>query len=420
MIRRPPRSTLFPYTTLFRSYFNHPLANIKTHILVEKIADLDFVVCDTPARALILEAFLIKENKPKYNISLCDDKSYPYIEITSEDFPRIFLVRSHKSGLALRHSSEDNAECGVSLNLSPHSKKLRLLTSGGSLLFGPYPDVKLAKEALRLMREVLPYRTCKKMPAKPCLYYHLGICAAPCAGKISKDDYNEIVDSVCKILSGDKNRLIRNLKNKMVKIAKQKRFEEAAVIRDKLISIYSLYSGKIQLSKIVALKNILGLVKFPLAIEAMDISDLSGRWAVGSVVVFKDGWMDKSSYRRYRIKGVYCPKGNVDDYGMIAELIRRRYSHLIQEKMSFPELLIIDGGKGHVNTAYKELMKLNLHIPVVGIAKRNEEVWFPHKTKPLIIARDNPALRLIQRVRDEAHRFAHSYHILLRKKSLIN
>jgi len=366
-----------------KSYFTHSLLNVKTEILVDKIRDIDFIVCDTEAHALIMEAFLIKKYKPKYNIALRDDKSYPYIAVTDEDFPRIFPIRP----------KEKNA----------------------FLLFGPYPNVRLIKEALKLIRKVFPYRSCRVLPKSPCLYYHLKLCPAPCAKKISIAKYRDIIDNICKILKGERQSLINKLERRMQRASRNRQFEEAARLRDKLVALHSLYSGKKELHEILVLKDILGLKTVPLNIEAVDISNLKGTNATGSVVVFKDGYPDKSGYRRFRIKEV----SQIDDYGMIREVIRRRYGRLKKEKLSLPQLVIIDGGLGQVNAAFRVLKELGLDITLVGIAKRNEELWLPFAKEPLVIPRDSLALKLIQRIRDEAHRFAHKYHSFLRKKSIV-
>ena len=364
------------------SYFRKSVADAKTNILVNKISDINFISCDTQAQALILEASLIKEKKPKYNIALRDDKSYPYVAITNEYFPRVFPTRPKK---------KDNL-----------------------LLFGPYPNVKLIKEALKLIRRIFPYRSCKYFPRKPCLYYHLNLCSAPCAGKISAKEYKNTLTSLYKILSGNKKYLIKALEKKMLRASKNKHFEEAASLRDKIVAVKSLYSGKSNIHEIIGLRDILRLDKLPLRIEAIDISNISGRNASGSVVVFTDGIPDKNNYRRFRIKWVY----HSDDYSMIEEVVRRRYR--LKEKQLRPQLLIIDGGRGQVNAASKVLESIHLNIAVVGIAKRNEELWLEGMNKPLVIPKDNSALHLIQRIRDEAHRFAHKYHLLLRKKSILS
>jgi excinuclease ABC subunit C len=195
-------------------------------------------------------------------------------------------------------------------------------------------------------------------------------------------------------------------------LSNENKFEEAAALRDKIIALTALYRGKTITHELISLKEILGLISLPLNIEAIDISSLGMLPASGSLVVFRNGVADKNSYRRYRIKEV----SGINDYAMLAEVVKRRYRRLIEEKIKMPDLIIVDGGLGHAAAAKKELEKLSLNIPVIGIAKRNEEVWFPGKNKPLVIPKDNPALHLIQRLRDEAHRFAHKYHLLLRER----
>jgi len=365
------------------NYFRENITDIKTNILTERVKDIDFIPCDTEAQALILEASLIKEKKPKYNVALRDDKSYPYVVVTNEDFPRVFYARPKK---------KDNL-----------------------LLFGPYPNVRLIKGALKLIRKIFPYRSCRFFPKTPCLYYHLSLCPAPCAGKISSREYKNILIGLYKILSGDKKVLIKTLEKKMLRASRNRHFEKAAYLRDKIVAVKSLYSGKSNIHEIIYLRDVLGLESLPLDIEAIDISNISGREASGSVVVFTDGLADKGNYRRFRIKGVYHP----DDCKMIEEVITRHFRSK-DKYAKLPQLVIIDGGRAQVNTASKALESLHIDIAVVGIAKRNEELWLKGANKPLIIPRDNPALHLIQRIRDEAHRFAHKYHLLLRKKSVLS
>lgn len=363
-----------------RSYIGSSQKHPKILRLMQRVVFIDYVVCDTEAQALLLEASLIKEAKPRYNVIFKDNKTYPFIEVTREAFPRIFLSR-------------------------PKSKR-------GLFLFGPYVSPSLVKEALTLVRRVFPYRSCKKMPQSPCLFYHLSLCPAPCAGYISGEAYQKIVADICRIFSGEKTALINDIEKAMLSASNQNNFEEAALLRDKLIAIQNLYVGKGLLHGVILLKDIMGLPALPLYIEAIDISTLAGEASAGSVVVFRNGSPEKKEYRRYLIKSVSLQ----DDYRMIAEVVRRRYRRLIAEKRCLPQLVVIDGGKAHANIAQKELEVLGLNIPVTGIAKKEEELWLPRHTAPLIIPRDSPALQLMQRIRDEAHRFAHAYHDVLRKK----
>ncbi|MBU1121502.1 MAG: excinuclease ABC subunit UvrC [Candidatus Omnitrophota bacterium] len=356
----------------------------KTDVFMSKVEDIEYIECQSEAQALILEASLIKERKPQYNIALRDDKSYPYVEITKDEFPRIFVSR-------------------------PKGKT-------DSILLGPYPKVKLLKAALDMVRKVFPYCSCRGRFRKSCLFYHIGLCPGPCAKKVSAREYRKNIRSIYRILKGEREKLIRELEKNMKKLSEQKKFEEAARERDKLVVLNTLYHGKGSVNQLLSLKEILGLSSLPRVIEAMDISSLSGKQATGAVVVFRDGEPDKNSYRRYRIKEVE----KIDDYAMIGEVFRRRYKSFIEENRKLPDLIIVDGGKGHVQRVRQEMAALGEASALIGIAKRNEEIWFPDKKSPLIIPKDNPCLHLLQRIRDQAHRFAQSYHKLLRKKGLIN
>jgi excinuclease ABC subunit C len=363
------------------TYFTSKLLG-KTKMLIERTEEVDYIECESPQQALILEAALIKEKKPKYNISLKDSKSYPYLEVTKEKYPRIFISRSKDK------------------------KK--------SLFFGPYADVSSLREALKLIRKIFPFCSCRGRRSQLCLYYHLGLCPGPCAGKITKSEYNENIKAIKKILKGKRMELISLYKKKMIRLSSLKKFEKAAKMRDKIYAIENIYKGRPRLHELVALKKNLGLSKLPLLIEAIDISALGKNDATGSVVRFKDGLADKSNYRRFLIKNV---KG-ADDYRRIEEVVLRRYFRLIREKKELPDLILIDGGKGHVTSAERILKKLGKNITLIGLAKKNEEVWLPNKDKPKIISKNNPALHLLQRIRDQAHRFAHAYHLIRRKKRI--
>jgi len=364
------------------SYFSKTVDS-KTDRLIKNVDDIDYIECESAEQALILEAALIKEKKPKYNVSLRDNKSYPYIEITKEKFPRIFISRPR--------------------------------AINKSLLFGPYPQAKTLESALALIRRVFPYCSCKRMPKEACLFFHLKLCPAPCIGKISLSAYEDNIRSVRKILKGQRRELVIQLTAKMKKLAAEKKFEKAAFIRDKVLAIDNLYEGKPKDHEIIALKEILNLPKLPLYIEAIDISSLGRSDCVGAVVVFRDGVSDKNSYRRFQIRTAR----KRDDYDMIAEVIRRRYSRLMKENSFLPNLIIVDGGKGHLSRADKELRALGVSVPLIGIAKRNEEIWKVSKKTPVVISRSNPGLHLIQRARDEAHRFAHTYGLVRRRKRTV-
>lgn len=367
------------------SYFSPNLSE-KNRLLAEKIKKIDFIKCENPQQALILEAALIKEKKPKYNIALKDNKSYPYLEITQEKYPRVFISR-------------------------PFEKR-------GSFFFGPYTDVNLLKEALKAIRRIFPFCSCKSkrglaVGKKVCLYYHLALCSGPCAGKVTVVEYNDGIKAIKKILKGKRPELLSFYRKKMKVLASQKKFEKAAKLRDKIYALENIYRQKPKLHQLIILKESLGLPRLPLLIEAIDTSALGRKDATGSVVVFKDAIPNKDAYRRFLIKGF---KLN-DDYKRIEEVVSRRYRRLVKEKKQLPDLVLIDGGKGHLSGAKRVLDKLGLNIPLVGLAKKKEEVWLPGKSKPENISEESPALRFLQRIRDEAHRFAHSYHVLRRRKS---
>ncbi len=361
---------------------------LKLMSLVEKIKDLDYVVTGSEEEALIYEASLVREKKPKYNVDLKDDKSFPVLKIAlNEKFPRLIITR----------------------------KRL----DDGARYFGPYTKAKLLRNAVSILKNIFPLRICKRIPREPCLAYHIGQCLGPCIDKINEESYNEIVEQLILFLEGKKIKLIQGLTDKMKEFADKKNFEQAAVIRNRLSALLQVsdrkaadYSswGNIALK----LKKILKLPNLPLTIEAFDVSNISGREATGSMVYFNNGLPDKSNYRKFRIKGVR----GIDDYAMIKEIVHRRYQRLKEENKKFPDLIIIDGGKGHLKTAYEELLKLNLsHIPAIGIAKQEETIYTLGSKEPLDIDKDSEILHFIQTIRNEAHRFALKYHHKLRKIS---
>lgn len=358
--------------------------------LLEKVRGLDYVITGSEEEALIYEAGLVREKKPKYNVELKDDKTFPFLKVTlNEKFPRLIITR----------------------------KKI----DDGSRYFGPYTKVKLLRNALSILKNIFPLRVCRKVPREACLAYHIGQCLGPCVDKIDEKSYNEIIRQLILFLEGRKTRLIQELTAEMKESADKKDFEQAAAIRNRLSALLEVsdrktadYSswGNIALK----LKKILKLPALPLKIEAFDVSNISGKEATGSMVYFNNGLPDKSNYRKFRIKNV---KG-IDDYAMMKEIVHRRYKRLKEENKEFPDLIIIDGGKGHLGAAYEELLKLNVsHIPVMGIAKQEEKIYTLGSSRPLDINRDSEILHFIQSVRDEAHRFALKYHHTLRRNNII-
>lgn len=372
------------------SYFRANTRSLKTDLLVSHIAHIDTIQTASEAEALILEASLIKQFQPKYNVELKDGKTYPYIQITRDEFPLISVIRFNA-----RNKKDINAE-----------------------LYGPYVNPTLIREALQIIRKIFPFRSCDPFSNKICLDYHIGLCQAPCEGKISKEDYQRNIRSIKFILDGKKDDLYRNLRMEMETLSRRKNFESAARLRDQTRAIGALYSGTGDINyfkEAEQLQRAINLGKAPVRIECFDISNIMGNQSVGSMVSFLNGKPDKNNYRRFRIKTV---KG-IDDFQMIAEIVRRRYTRLQKENSSFPDLIVIDGGKGQLAAAMKELSKLNLSLNVISLAKKEEEIFIPGKRNSLKLSHDSLGLKLLMRVRDEAHRFGLKYHTLLRSKKFL-
>ena len=371
------------------SYFRVKTGSLKTDFLVSKIDQIDTIQTASEAEALILEASLIKQYQPKYNVELKDGKTYPYIQITKEEFPLVSIIRFNA-----RQRKDLNAE-----------------------LFGPYVNPTLIREALQIIRKIFPFRSCEPFSHKICLDYHIGLCQAPCEAKISKEDYHRNIRSVRFILEGKRDDLYRSLHLEMESLARRHDFEGAARLRDQIRAIGALYSGTGDINyfkEAEQLQRALGLERAPVRIECFDISNTMGNQSVGSMVSFLNGRPDKSNYRRFRSKTVQ----GIDDFQMIAEIVRRRYTRLKKENSSFPDLIVIDGGKGQLGAALLELKKLNLSLAIISLAKREEEIFTPHKRNPVRLAHDSLGLKLLMRVRDEAHRFGLKYHTLLRATKL--
>ena len=488
-----------------KSYFKGDIDSPKTRAQMRQFNHLEYIITDTEKEALILESNLIKKHMPRYNIRLKDDKRYPYIKVTNEDYPRVLITR-------------------------------RVLDDG-SYYYGPFTDSGAVKRLVKFLKAIFKIRDCKRMDG-PCLNYQIYLCNAPCGSKISKEEYRKQVDKVTLFFEGKYNKIIDILKQNMKDAAQNHEYEKAAVIRDQLDSIddilekqkmevtrnldqdvvacscneklacvvvFSVRDGKIigkddflmsgaentppdqvlsaflkqyysgprhvpaeivlqyevddkelllewlsekrdnkvifkvpeegmeyRLVQMVAknadiirkhqeevkgalidLKKYLRIPKLPRRIEAFDISNISGKLAVGSMVVFEDGAPKKGSYRRFKVK-----TNGPDDYAMMKEVLTRRYKRLKREGENEPDLVLVDGGKGQLNVALDVFRSLEMDLPVIGLAKEFEHVFMPHIPSPIILPRDSEALHLLQRVRDEAHRFAVTYHKKLRSKQL--
>ena len=492
--------------------------DIKTQRLVSTISALDFIVTENEVEALVLECNLIKEHKPKYNIRLKDDKKYPFLKLTlQEDFPRLVLVRR--------------------------------LENDGAEYYGPFTNVKSLRKMLNSIRTIFPLRNCKgEKPGinkgRECLNYYIGRCLAPCTGRINREEYAEIVEQVRLFLKGKNRDLFKKLERRMWLLSREKRYEEAAFVRDQLqsfnkvlerqvavtkrvedldvvalgrenrtaccvvvkvregkmlgsesfllpsaradsdLDIYDSFiklyyhsatdippviyvqfetesiallaeylsrktgrkvrfivpkrgekrgllelaqknaeyrvsveqkSRALDLSTLKSLKESLHLDRLPRVIEAFDISNIHGVLAVGSMVTFKDGKPLKSRYRRFKVRSVQ----GIDDFAMMEEVLSRRFESIKAGKDMAPDLILIDGGKGQVSAAVKAMLKNEISsIPIIGLAKKEELVFMPGKKEGLRLERSSDALKLLQRLRDEAHRFAVSYHRKLRSKEL--
>jgi len=510
-----------------RQYFHKSrVLEPRIAMMVEKVSDVEIITTDSEVEALILEANLIKSKRPRYNVSLKDDKSYPYIVITNEPYPRVFVTRR--------------------------------VSRDGSRYFGPYTDVHTMRSALKTVRDIFMIRSCnfhidkefiERKKTRVCLDYHIKKCEGPCEGLVSEERYNQMIDHVGQVLLGKSTSVIESLDVQMRSAAADLKFEDAAVFRNRLreLEVYSsnqkivdvelhdrdiiavaaegddacgvvfkiregkvlgrqhYYIGKVEgkseseviealvqryylesndvpsevvlsspiesgeaakewlsgqkgkpvdvvvpvegeLAKLVSMcrknaKYLLDELKLqkmkredfiphavqslqrdlrlpnpPRRIECFDISHLQGTETVASMVVFEDGRPKKSEYRKFKIRS--AAEGNiVDDFASMREVIRRRYSRVLEEQLPLPDLIMVDGGKGQLSSACEVLRELSLQSqPIISLAKRLEEVFVPDESDPVPIPKSSSALRLLQQVRDEAHRFAITFHRSLRDK----
>ncbi|MCM8763483.1 MAG: excinuclease ABC subunit UvrC [Candidatus Omnitrophica bacterium] len=359
--------------------------SLKEEILKHKVRDVEYLPTVDESFALLWEAALIREKQPTYNVNYRDDKSYPFLKISiAEKFPPIFIGRGKGE------------------------KKW--------LYFGPYSNVKLLREAVKTIRKIFPFRSCRILPKKPCLYYALRLCPGPCVGKVSEEEYRKIISQIVLLLEGRREELEKELIKKMQEKAALHNFEEAAQIRDQIQGLSQLKALRLGTETVLKeLKDVLGLKRFPYRIEAFDLSHLSGSEAVGAMVSFYRGVPDKNNYRRFRVKTAH-PQ---DDLSMLKEVIWRRFRRLSEENKELPELVIIDGGKTHLETAFKEIEKLGIEVDLISLAKGEELIYTLKKKAPLMFPRDSVVLRFIQRIRDEAHRFAINYHKRLHRKNFL-
>ena len=388
--------------------------DMKLNALVEAIHDLDVHQVKSEPDAVLLEGKLIKEFKPRYNISFKDDKRFLLLKVNLKDpIPRFTLTR--------------------------------LRQDDGARYFGPFANSGAIRRTMTMVRQKFSLRGCRpltpnKHDYKHCLYGHLKHCTAPCIDNISTEDYLKQVEAACEFLTGQSQEMEKDLKKMMQKAAETLDFEKAAELRDMLQDLkkatqktgkfsrlpYKLPLAIDPVSDLTELRKVLSIRKIPVRIEGFDISNISGTFKVASMVRFRNGRPDRSNYRRYKMKTVQ----GQDDFACMAETVRRRYTRLLKEageqktdlesnESPFPELILIDGGKGQLGAACEELAKLGLSkIPIIGLAKEFEEIYQPGKPDPIRLDHRSGALKLLQRVRDESHRFANTFNAQLRLKKI--
>jgi excinuclease ABC subunit C len=387
------------------SYFLKAAAEEKRTVWVTEICDIDFMPCESEVDALLTESRLIKDIQPKHNKELKDDKTFPYLMITTgEDFPRVEVTRE------------------------PRDR--------GVKLYGPFASAGSLRGAVQVLQKIFQFRTCSLDIEqgdqrwewfRPCLLASIKQCTAPCNLRISKEDYRKDIRRLQLFLEGKKSRLLNQMKAEMQAASKALDFETAARLRDEIRMLETLdQRGELDTHAqpevfyidpqkgLRGLRQVLKLDETPRTVEGIDIAHLGGEQTVASVVQFLDGLPFKPGYRRYRIRSV---KG-VDDYRSIHEVVARRYSKMYDEGEMFPDILLIDGGKGQLNAALSAFREQDVPPPVlISLAKREEEIFRPGDSEPLRLSRHAFALRLLQYVRDEAHRFAQHYHHILRRKA---
>lgn len=391
------------------NYFAPGKEDLKVSALRPLIRKIDYVPCASERESLLVEQRLVKQYKPFFNIELKDDKAYPYVKVTvNEDFPRVFLVR----------------------------RKLH----DGAAYFGPFPKVSPIRSLLRYLwrQKYFPLRPCRwdfsvEKPLDPkkingCLYYHTGECPAPCAGLVGYDEYHSYAEDVVLFFKGEYETLKERFQAEMKLAAEALEYERAAQLRDNVEALEQMGERvRVQAVKledvaqpvadsqaVTDLQQALELDKPPFHVECFDISHFQGHETVASMVCFKGGAPNKDHYRRFRIRET----AGIDDFKSMHEVVRRRYKRL-KDEGGLPDLVVIDGGKGQLAAACDALREAGVKLPIVSLAKRIEEIFIPGREESLILPIGRPALNLVVRLRDEAHRFGVKYHRLLRDKKLL-
>jgi excinuclease ABC subunit C len=388
-------------------YFTKAAAeDARTADLVKLVADIDYLDAETEVDALLMEARLVKDVQPRFNVNLKDDKSFPYLQIRiREDFPRVEFTRT------------------------PRRR--------GVKLYGPFTSARSLRAAIQVLQRIFQFRTCaldidagdpRWRWFRPCILHNIRQCTAPCNFRVTREEYRRQIRALRLVLEGKKGKLVREMEAAMQQASADLQFEKAARIRDEIEALKKLsLRGDVDKDVqpevfqiepkrgLAGLRKTLGLAKLPRTIEGVDIAHLGGGETVASLVSFIDGLPFKPNYRRYRIKSVR----GVDDFASIREVVTRRFRRMAREEEVFPDILLIDGGKGQLNAAQEAFGMLGIEPPcLISLAKREEEIYRPDEAEPLKLSRHAAALRLLQYVRDEAHRFARHYHHILRRKKL--
>jgi excinuclease ABC subunit C len=390
------------------NYFTQAAAaDRRTADLVRAIHDIDFIATDSEVDALLLEARLVKDVQPIFNQELKDDKTFPYLELTlREDFPRVEFTRK------------------------PHTR--------GTKLYGPFTSAKKLRGAIAALQKIFRFRTCaldidetdeRWKWFRPCLLASINQCTAPCNLRISKEDYRRDIERLKLFLDGKKQKLLDEMRADMQEASRALKFEKAGRVRDQLkllenLSLRGNLDEHVQpevffidpRKGLAGLQKIFKLTRPPRRIEGVDIAHLGGDEMVASLVQFIDGLPFKHGYKRFRIRGVE----GIDDFASIREVVARRLSRLAREGESFPDILLVDGGIGQLNAALEAMQTIGVAPPfTISLAKQEEEIYVPGEQEPRRLSRHSYALRLLQYIRDEAHRFAQHYHHLLRRKSTL-
>ena len=378
----------------------------RTTDLVKLIADIDFIPADSEVDALLLEARLVKDVRPRFNVDLKDDKTFPYLQIrVREEFPRVEFTRT------------------------PRRRGVRL--------YGPFTSARTLRQAIQVLQRIFKFRTCaldirsdddRWRWFRPCLLHSIRQCTAPCNFRVTREEYRKQIRKLRMVMEGKKDRLIAEMEKEMREASTAMLFEKAARLRDDVEALKKLGQRGDAVRDVQpevfpidpkkgmhGLRKVLGLEKTPRTIEGVDIAHLGGDETVASLVHFIDGLPFKPGYRRYRIQSVR----GVDDFASIREVVARRFRRLSREEETFPDILLIDGGKGQLSAALEAFRIVGVEPPtLISLAKREEEIYRPGDSEPLRLSRHSAALRLLQYVRDEAHRFAQHYHHILRRKKL--